>query len=101
MPALRQFDACFEREQGGTDAEWRRWLPGAVRNHALQIDAHSAHIAIGTGHLHLAWTELAPRRIALLNLPRLQVRYRFDDVDAAARARFMQFFDLYLQRGGG
>jgi hypothetical protein len=29
------------------------------------------------------------------------VTYRFEGVDADARSRFMQYFDLYLQRGGG
>jgi hypothetical protein len=34
-------------------------------------------------------------------LPRLAVRYAFDDVDDATRQRFMKLFDLHIQRGGG
>jgi hypothetical protein len=34
-------------------------------------------------------------------MPRMAVAYRFEGVDADARSRFMQYFDLYLQRGGG
>jgi hypothetical protein len=92
----------FEREHGCTEAEWLRCLPGAVGQHAL---AHptpgAALVRIGAGSLHLRWTELPPRGIALVSLPRLAVRYTFAEVDAPARAEFMRYFDLYMQRGGG
>jgi hypothetical protein len=92
----------FEREHGCTEAEWRGWLPAAVHGHALSLDARpTARIAIGAGTLQLEWQVLAPRRIALLNLPRLQVRYVFSGVDSDLRARFMKRFDLHIQRGGG
>lgn len=102
MPPLREFDAAFEREQGCTEAEWLGWLPGAVGGHALRLTAPGrARVDIGNGRLELAWTVLPPRQIALMRMPRLQVRYRFEGLDAEARSRFMQYFDLYLQRGGG
>ena len=102
MPPLREFAAEFEREQGCTETEWLRWLPGAVREHALALPAPGqACVAIGDGQLWLRWTELPPRRIALIRMPRMRVEFRFDAVDAAGRAVFMQYFDLYLQRGGG
>jgi len=53
------------------------------------------------GRLHLSWAELPPRRIALLKMPRLQVAFQFEGLDAAERYRFMKRFDLYMQRGGG
>ncbi len=95
--------AAFEREYGCTEAEWLRWLPGAVRAHALSLaeSAHEAGVDLGAGSLRLAWTPLPPRRIALIRMPRMTVRFAFDSVDAAARAEFMRYFDLYLQRGGG
>jgi hypothetical protein len=102
MPPLRPFEAAFEREQGCTEVEWHRWLPGAVRDHALSLPAPGqAHVAIGSGSLHLAWQVLPPRQIALIRMPRMAVSFRFEGVDAEARSRFMQYFDLYLQRGGG
>jgi hypothetical protein len=58
-------------------------------------------VRVGPGTLTLDWWVLAPRRIALLNLPRLQVRYAFDGVPDDERTRFMKRFDLHLQRGGG
>lgn len=93
---------CFEREQGCTEAEWLGWLPHAVHGHEVQRPAPTrAVVLIGPGTLTLDWTILAPRRIALLNLPRLQVRYAFDGVPDDERMRFMKRFDLHLQRGGG
>lgn len=92
----------FEREQGCTEAEWLGWLPPAVHGHELQRPAATrAVVHIGAGTLTLDWAVLPPRRIALLNLPRLQVRYAFDGVPDDERARFMKRFDLHLQRGGG
>lgn len=102
MPLLHHFEPAFEREQGCTEAEWLSWLPGAVRDHAWRrTGPGEAEVTVGDGRLLLAWQVLPPRQIALIRMPRLQVRYRFENVDAGARSRFMQYFDLYLQRGGG
>jgi hypothetical protein len=95
-------EADFEREHGCTDAEWRSWLPGAVRSHALRVeDGCGARVDIDGGTLHLAWQGLPPRRIALISMPRMQVRYRFERLTPEQRQRFMRYFDLYMQRGGG
>lgn len=94
--------ASFEREQGFTDAEWRRSLPGAVRGAALELSDGQARVQLpGGGTLQLRWQVLPPRRIALITLPRLAVQYRFSGTDPAAQAAFMAYFDLYMQRGGG
>ena len=93
----------FEREYGCTVVEWERWLPGAVRDCGLHRPANdSAEVDIGPGaRLALKWTVLAPRRIALITLPRLLVRFNFSDHSGPQRAEFMRYFDLYMQRGGG
>jgi hypothetical protein len=49
----------------------------------------------------LRWTVLPPRQIAMIRMPRMAVVFAFDAVDDAARAAFMRYFDLYMQRGGG
>ena len=82
-----QYPPAFEREMGCSEAEWLQALPGAV--------------AIDAGALALAWQVLPPRRIALLRLPRLSVRFAFERVADEARQRFMRRFDLCMQRGGG
>lgn len=97
-----EFPECFERDQSFSEADWLRCLPGAVRDHALTLPAPGrAVVHIGAGTLELGWTMLPPRRLGIVQLPRLAVRYRFDGVDGAARKEFMRHFDLYTQRGGG
>ncbi len=92
----------FEREYGCTEAEWLRWLPSAVHGHAYRSEAdRHLRIDIGEGALQLTWNVLPPRRVALLSVPRLRVRFHFSGVDAVARTRFLRAFDLRLQRGGG
>jgi hypothetical protein len=92
----------FEREQGITEADWLACLPGAVGPHRLELQPPGrATVHIGGGHLTLHWQVLPERRIALLRMPRLQVAYRFEALADDERQRFMRFFDLYLQRGGG
>jgi hypothetical protein len=93
---------AFEREYGCTEADWLRDLPAAVAPQRLVLEPPShARVALGPGQLHLQWSRLPPRRIALLNMPRLQVGFRFEMVDAPLRQHFMKRFDLVLQRGGG
>jgi hypothetical protein len=97
-----RYAEAFDREHGCSEAEWLGWLPGAVGSHALSIEGGGhARIGIGQGSLTLHWITLPPRRIALMTLPRLAVRYRFEGVDDGARMAFMRHFDLYTQRGGG
>jgi hypothetical protein len=94
----------FEREHGCTEADWLRDLPGAVGRHRLLLcGPGEAEVALETGGtLSLHWQPLPERRIALIRLPRMQVRYTFSGgVSADARGRFMRLFDLHMRRGGG
>jgi hypothetical protein len=93
----------FERDTGGTEADWLRTLPGACGAHPLSLadGQQQAQVRIATGTLHLQWQVLPPRRIALVSLPRMLVCYRFDGVAPLARQQFMKYFDLFMQRGGG
>ncbi|MBB1161587.1 hypothetical protein [Aquariibacter albus] len=91
----------FERDMACTEAEWLGWLPGAVQSHALSLAPGRAQVQIDAGELRLSWSVLPPRRIALLTLPRLGVRFAFSGLDHAARLAFMRHFDLWMQRGGG
>lgn len=95
------YPECFEREMGCTEAEWLGWLPGAVAQATLRLLPGQAQVDLGTGCLHLRWQPLPPRRIALVQLPRLSVSFRFEGVGQVQRQAFMRHFDLYMQRGGG
>jgi hypothetical protein len=92
---------AFEREMGCTADELRAWLPGACEQRPITWLAHAAEIAIDAGQARLEWTPLEPRRIALISLPRLRVRFMAQGLHAEAWQRFMRRFDLYTQRGGG
>lgn len=91
----------FQRDMACTEADWLRWLPGAVGASEWTSGPGRATVRIGTGTLTLAWHAAEPRVIALMRFPRLQVSFRFEGLDAEERRVFMQRFDLYLQRGGG
>ena len=66
----------------------------------------TSHVA-PVSHFTSAWSPslrvqvLPPRQIALARLPRMQLDFEFEQIDAGARSAFMRYFDLFLQRGGG
>ena len=91
----------FERDMACTLEDWLRWLPEAIGDCHWKLQDGTAGVRIGDGALGLHWQVLPPRVLGLVQLPRLQVRFRFAGVDAAARHAFMARFDLYMQRGGG
>lgn len=92
----------FDREMGCTEREWLAWLPRAVGAHALTLHDGRAGVALdGGGTLVLHWTSLPPRQLGLARFPRLAVQFRFDGVADDVRQRFMRYFDLAMQRGGG
>ena len=94
--------AAFSREQGFTEADWQRCLPGAVRDCPLDLATPGqATVQIGQGSLLLRWQALPPRQIALMRMPRLLVHYRFEGVAGTDRLAFMRYFDLFTLRGGG
>ena len=91
----------FEREMGCTADELRAWLPGASGGRAVRWRQQGADVEIDGGVASIDWSALSPRRIALITLPRLHVRFAASGLDASAWQRFMRHFDLYTQRGGG
>ncbi|MBX3610872.1 MAG: hypothetical protein KF871_13355 [Hydrogenophaga sp.] len=92
---------AFERDMGCTEAEWLGWLPAAIGEHPWRRDGSLVEVELPGGRLYLQWTVMPRRVIALVRLPVLRVRFRFDGLDDAQRYAFMRRFDLYMQRGGG
>ena len=95
------YPLAFEREMGCTEADLRGWLPGAARERPITWLDAGAEIALDAGTASITWAPGEPRRIALIVLPRLHVRFAARGIDDAAWQRFMRYFDLYTQRGGG
>lgn len=100
------YDTHFVREMGCTPREFTQWLRAALATHVWQCEATHAWVdipqTVGTpGRLFLHWQVLPDRCIALMRIPRLEVRYAFEGVDDTDRNRFMQRLDLFMQRGGG
>lgn len=100
------YDASFSREMGCTEAEWLGWLPAAMGQHHWLRSGQTARVEIqnldgSQGQLNILWQVGAPRRIALMRIPRLLVRFEFEGMNDAQRYTFMRRFDLYMQRGGG
>ena len=116
----------FEREYGCSVSEWMQWLPTASGGKKLTMDAvggraqieliqpaHDHHGCLGetllesTGGsksqslLALAWQPLEPRKIALLAIERIHVRFNFSSTTESQRKEFMRHFDLTMQRAGG
>lgn len=91
----------FEREMGCTADELRAWLPGACGARPIAWRAQGADFELGAGTVSIDWQSLDARRIALISLPRLRVRFAAHGVEGDAWQRFMRHFDLYTQRGGG
>jgi hypothetical protein len=74
------------------------WLP-CTSTPNTRGQRHGATWA--SGSLELRWTTLPPRRIALLEIPQLQVHFTYHGLDDGARYRVQKCFDLQTHRGGG
>lgn len=91
----------LDREMGCTRADFMRWLGGATRHAPRRLEGDEIALAIGPGEVRIALRERSPRRIALVSLPVLAVRFRFLGLDGPAREAFLARFDAYTRRGGG
>ena len=99
---MNEVAETFERDYGCTLTEWQRWLHEATPG--CRVDrkgADQATVHLAQGRLLLSWAVMEPRRIALIVLPRLAVRFEFQDAPRDTRQAFLRSFDLHTQRGGG
>ena len=95
----------FERIMGCRAAELLRWLPRALPGADLEIASDLAagrcRASFADGQLLIEWRLLAPRRIALLSMEQLWVRFSYSGFGEARRQKVQSHFDLATQRGGG
>jgi hypothetical protein len=91
----------LDREMGCTREDLLRWLPGATGGAPARADGGEIVLSVGAGEVRITAEERPPRRIALVAIPVLAIRFRFEGLDEAARLAFLARFDLYTRRGGG
>lgn len=90
---------------GCTSADLARWLPQALgdlyNNTSLIIDGQVLKEATHA-QLQIVGSSQPIRKIALLEIPVLQVRLQFsEDWSLDACEAVLKRFDLYTRRGGG
>ena len=75
----------------------------AVPDAVIAVDALAGTVRaeFSDGSLALTWRRLPDRRIALLTIPRLHVRFAYSGLTPARRYEVQRRFDLATQRGGG
>lgn len=95
----------FERIMGCTPSELLRWLPRALPGARLEIESTpeggSCRASFSVGQLLIEWRILDSRQIALLKIPRTNVRFTYSEMDIADRITVQAYFDRATQRGGG
>jgi hypothetical protein len=97
--------APFVRIMGCTAGELRDWLepslPGAHLTTSAGDGDGQCRAQFADGELQIDWTTLEPRRIALLTIPQLQVRFHYTGLAPERRQEIQSHFDRATQRGGG
>ena len=88
---------------GCTAEDLLRSLPMAFPGADVNTDASAAvvRVSLPDGHLEITWLPLPARKIALLEIPRLRVRFVSVGLTPERRHAVQRRFDLATQRGGG
>lgn len=97
MPAPLE---TIEREVWATPTEFRHGLDLAFPGRVSECDG-ILHASDGDAAMEIALAVLSPRRIALLNLPRMKVSLRMTAGTAPQRSAMLVRMDRAMQRGGG
>jgi hypothetical protein len=92
-----------EMEMALSRADFMRLLPQAVRGPYRVAEDAEGRIFGGLGGMgwDIQLTALPPRKIALLELPRLKVLLRLHSNDPVATGAWLHRFMLGYQRAGG
>ena len=91
----------IEKEMAVTHAEFFRSLPNALRGEECLIDGVSVRLSSASGTWTIELGFEGTRRIALLSLPRTQVKLIFEDYSETDRQNALERFDRAFQRAGG
>ena len=93
----------FEQTMGFTLADLLRCLPAALPGADIDADVAAGVVraAFSDGSLQMTMRSLPARRIDLLEIPCLQVRFEYTGLEPRRRHEVQRRFDLATQRGGG
>lgn len=95
----------FTRIMGCSGSELAAWLQRALPDASLAIESHAARgscrASYADGELLIEWRTLEPRRIALIRVPQLEVRFSYSVLSLQRRQAIQTYFDRATQRGGG
>lgn len=95
----------FERIMGCTQGELvallDKALPGAQLETSVTMDRGVCCANFSDGCLYLEWVTLPDHRIALLEIPQMKVRFRYEGLPLDRRLEIQDYFDRATQRGGG
>jgi hypothetical protein len=102
---LQDLSRPFTRIMGCTAKELAGWLERALPGGRLTVstgdDAGQCRVQFPDGALHIDWVTRPPERIALLEIPQLEVRFTYFDLPESRRLAIQNTFDRATQRGGG
>ena len=97
----KSFPERFTREMGFTHDEFTRTLSTASIDYRYKINGRSVTIELPEGGLEITLGNTTNRKLGSLSIPATQVEFRFFGLSAEGRAKFLESFDRYFQRGGG
>lgn len=86
---------------GFTRKEFMRILPSALHGYPYNVDGNDIGISLDGTRLTISLGEERVRKIALLELPYMEVLFNYTEFDEAAFRSFLKQFDLYFRKGGG
>lgn len=90
-----------QRVMACTPADLARWLVELTgSDHGLGRTG-TAELVLDWGVLTIEAAPMPPRRVALLRLPQLDVRFRYDPAFRDQARAWITHFDHHTQRGGG
>ncbi len=90
----------IEREVWATPDEFRRGLELAFPGRVSERDGLIC-VNDGQASMEIGLNELAPRKIALLKLPRMKVSLRMTAGSVQQQVAILARMDLAMHRGGG
>jgi hypothetical protein len=90
-----------ERVMGCSRVDVARWLVELTGSDHGLLERGCAELQLDWGVLTIETQAMPPRRVALLRLPQLAVRFRYDPAFRYQARAWITHFDHHTQRGGG